>query len=110
MSKKKNIMSLAIEEDMQDFLKRQAKADNVSVSKLIRDLVETYLLQDKKITVVHHEPDYVPIVLKIPVNLKGNRDGLLTWLKIRSLGIAERLAQTLPQGSIHDDFKGQSTS
>jgi hypothetical protein len=69
MAKKKNIMSLAIEEEMQDFLKRHAKANNVSVSKLIRDLVDTYLLQAKKITVVHHDADYVPVVLKVPAKV-----------------------------------------
>lgn len=109
MAKKKNIMSLAIEEDMQDFLKKHAKANNVSVSKLIRDLVDTYLLQGKKITVVHHDPEYVPVVLKVPVHLKGNREGLLTWLKVRAMGIAERLVPPAQEMN-HDDPQGKPTS
>jgi hypothetical protein len=96
-------MSLAIEEEMQDFLKRHAKANNVSVSKLIRDLVDTYLLQAKKITVVHHDADYVPVVLKVPASLKGDREGILTWLKIRITGIAERLSLATPQETVHED-------
>lgn len=90
--KKKNIMSLAIEIEMQDFLKNYARARNVSVSKLIRDLVETYLMQGKKITVVYHEPEYVPVVLKIPSCLKGDREGVLDWLKLRNFAIADRLS------------------
>ncbi len=92
MARKKNNISLAMEEEMQDFLQKYVQSNHIaSVSKLVRDLIDTYLRQEKKITIVQHDPDYIPIVLKIPVKLKGDRDGLLTWLKIRAVGIAERL-------------------
>lgn len=91
-AKKSNIMSLAIELEMQDFLKEHAKVNNVSVSKLIRDLVEIHLLQTKKVTVVYHDPEYIPIVLKIPANLKGNKEEILNWLNVRVTAVAERLS------------------
>jgi hypothetical protein len=99
-----------MEEDMQEFLEKQAKANNVSVSKLIRDLVDTYLRQGKKITVVHHDPEYIPIVLKIPANLKGDREGILSWLRIRCLGIAERLSATLSQEPVREDSSSKPDS
>lgn len=95
-AKKSNIMSLSMEEDMQNALKKHAKVNNVSVSKLIRDLVDTYVLHEKKVTVVHHEPDSIPIVLKVPVALKGDREGLLSWMRIRTTAIVERLAIVPP--------------
>ncbi len=91
-NKKDDIMSLAIQRDMQEAIKNHARINNVSASKLIRDLIETYLFQDKKITVIHHEPEFIPIVLKIPSNLRGNKEGILSWLKVRTIAIAERLA------------------
>ncbi len=93
MSGKIKNMSLAMDKDMQEFLKRKAReANNVSVSKLVRDLIETYLLEDRKITIINHDPDFVPIVLKVPSILKGDRDGVQTWLKARMPAIVEKFA------------------
>lgn len=100
---KKNNMSLAIEEDMQDFLKKHAKANNVSVSKLIRDLIEANLLSTKKITVINHDPEFVPIVLKVPASLRGDREAVMMWLRSRMPGIADRLAS---QEATHEDIAG----
>lgn len=96
MAKAKEVMSIAVDKITQDCLKKFAKAGNVSVSKLIRDLVDTYLLQDKKMTVVHHDPEHIPIVLKIPVELKGDREAIQSWLRIRTTAIIERLAVSIP--------------
>jgi hypothetical protein len=37
MNKKSNIMSLSVEPEMQDHLKKEAKKKGISVSKLMRD-------------------------------------------------------------------------
>lgn len=91
-AKKHNILSLAMDEEMQEFLKALSKSTNVSVSKIIRDLVDTHLRQGKKITVIYHDDAHVPVVLRVPTSLRGDKDGLLGWLRSRVAGIAERLA------------------
>src|SRR4051812_15348453 len=94
---RKKVMSVAMDEDMQEFLKDYTRKHNIiSVSKAIRDLVDTYLRGDRKITVVQHEPDLVPIVIKVPVKHLGKRDVLKEWLRIRMEAIADRLAASSP--------------
>src|SRR5690606_8977308 len=46
MTKKLNIMSLSVDPEIQERLKSVAKKRNVSVSKLVRDLIEKYLGND----------------------------------------------------------------
>ena len=75
-------MSLAMEPSMQDILKQYAKKKNVSVSKLVRDLVEKYLVT---------EDQYIPVILKIPVALRGNEHGLKEWMNKKSDAIVKAL-------------------
>lgn len=91
MSKKLNIMSLSIEPEMQDFLKRFAKEEGISVSRVVRDLVEKYLVKKDKITVIEHNDEFIPIVLKVPSNLRGDQK-VKDWLKIRCEAIAHKLS------------------
>lgn len=83
MNKKLNIMSLSIESDMQDKIKEHAKTRKVSVSKLIRDLVEKYLI---------NEEDVFPIILKVPTKLKEDPDNLQKWLETRVEAIVKTLS------------------
>jgi len=83
MSKKSNIMSLSIEPDMQDKLKRYAKSKDVSVSKLIRDLVDKYLVT---------EDEVIPVILKIPNKLRGDTENLQKWFDTKSAAIVKILS------------------
>jgi hypothetical protein len=92
MAKKKtNIMSLAIDESTQALLTQHAKANNISRSELIRNLVDKYIVEAKKHTIVEHEPDTIPIVFKVPVSLKGDAGALKQWLDLRVNAIVSKL-------------------
>jgi hypothetical protein len=81
-NKKLNIMSLSMEPDMQEKLKRHAKQKEVSVSKLVRDLVDKYLVADEDVT---------PVLLKIPNQLKGERENLQKWLETKASALVKAL-------------------
>ena len=80
---KKHIMSLSMEPDLQNKLKTFAKVKEVSVSKIIRDLVDKYLVI---------EDDIIPVILKIPTRLKGDRENLQKWLDVKAEAIAKALS------------------
>lgn len=80
VDKGKNIMSLSIDKELQSLLTKTAKENSISRSELIRNLVTKFVISGKKTTVVEHDTDHVPVVLKIPVSLKGNPEGLKSWL------------------------------
>ena len=69
--------------EMQELLKKHANEKNTSVSKIIRDLVEKHLTKDT---------DVIPVILKIPVELKGNEEGLNQWLDVKIAAIVKALA------------------
>lgn len=84
MSKKANIMSLSLDQDTQDKLKCHAKQKtNGNVSKLIRDLSDKYLVV---------EDDVIPVILKVPLHLKGDADNLKQWLDVKVGGIVKALS------------------
>jgi len=82
MNKNKNILSLSMDPEMQEYIDKCAKKKGVSRSKLIRDLVDKYLVTDE---------DVIPVILKIPASLKGNGDGLQKWLDARAAAIVKAL-------------------
>lgn len=86
MQKKPQIMSLSMEIEIQDHLKKEAKKKGISVSKLIRDLVE------KCIPVVEDGVEVDTVILKIPRSLRNNPEELKKWLDIRRDGIVKTLA------------------
>jgi hypothetical protein len=81
-NKKLNIMSLSMDPDMQDKLKRFATQKEVSVSKLVRDLVDKYLVS---------EEDVVPVIIKIPLHLKGDAENLQKWLDAKTAALVQAL-------------------
>ena len=83
MKKKSNIMSLSIDLDIQERLKTVAAKRNISVSKLIRDLV------DKQLSSSDEEVDTV--ILKIPNTAKASEDELRNWLNARINSIVKAL-------------------
>lgn len=81
-NKKPDILSLSMSQDMQEQLKKCAKKKNVSVSKLVRDLIEKYLVIDDEV---------VPVILRVPANLKGNEEGLNQWLQAKVAAVSKAL-------------------
>lgn len=83
-NKKVNIMSLSVDLEIQDRLKNVAKKRNVSVSKLVRDMVE------KNLSTTDEDVDTV--ILKIPNGVKATELELRRWLTPRVENIVKALA------------------
>lgn len=86
--KKLKIMSLSVEPDTHDLLKQSAKKMGISVSHLIRDLV------DKHLNLLVNDGEEIPVILKIPVELKGDEANLRKWLESRIEAIVKALAKS----------------
>lgn len=83
--KKQDIVSFSMPMDMQQKLKRVKEKKGIkSVSKLIRDLVDRYVTEDD---------DVVPVVLKVPTQLRGNPEALRQWLDNRIPSVITALSQ-----------------
>ena len=80
------ILSLSIDVEFQERVKKEAKRKNVSVSKLIRDIVEKSLPSDSDSDVV-----YDTIILKIPSDVKSSSESLEAWLEPRFDAILKNL-------------------
>lgn len=81
MSKKLSIMSLSIEPELQERIKQEAKEEGVSASKFVRNLVQKYVVDREKVTVIEKSDDVLPVVLKIPHGMSV--DDLQKWLQVR---------------------------
>jgi len=79
-SKKGTIMSLHVDAEIQDKLKAHAKKRNVSVSKLVRDLVDKSL--------ANPEDDVDTVIFKVPLSAKRDVDTLRTWFDQRVEAVA----------------------
>jgi predicted DNA-binding protein len=82
MNKKSNIMSLSVDPEIQERLKRVARRRDVSVSKLVRDMVDKFLNDDDNMDMV---------ILKVPKTLKEDQEGLRSWLNARFESVAAAL-------------------
>jgi predicted DNA-binding ribbon-helix-helix protein len=82
-------MSLAIDLDFQERLKKVAKQRNISVSKLIRDVVDKHLGPDGNDENLHDT-----VILKIPKQLKISPDELRSWLQVRFENIVNVLSKS----------------
>lgn len=95
MSKNKKVMSIAIEPDLHDELKSYARKKGLSVSAYIGALVGKAVklsIDDDPIVIGKPaDEDVVPVMLKIPANLKGDKVGLETWLTAQVTGIVNKL-------------------
>lgn len=83
--KKINIMSISMDPSFQERLKKVAKDRHISVSRLIKDIVEKYLGPEA------NENQVDTIILRIPVELKQNAEKLQEWLQIREKAIVKAL-------------------
>ncbi len=80
-------MSLSVEMEMQKLLKDSAKKAGVSVSQLVRDLV------NKHLSLTVNDGEEIPIIIKVPAHLRGDDAGLRTWLNGKVDGIVKALCQ-----------------
>jgi metal-responsive CopG/Arc/MetJ family transcriptional regulator len=83
-------MSLSLEPELHEYLKEYAKQEGISASKLVRDIVDKYLVKKDKLIVVEKSEEHIPVVLKIPADLRGD-DRLREWLQVRCDAIASKL-------------------
>lgn len=86
MPKKLKIMSLSVEPEMQDLLKVSSKKLGLSVSALVRDLV------DKHLDLLVNDGEEIPVILRIPTSLKGDEAALKAWLDARVTAISKALS------------------
>ena len=87
----KNIMSLSISKPMKEELDRVAKERTLSTSALIKQLIQKCIIEKAKI--VERDGDKtIPIVIRVPSELKGNEQELQKWLTPKINGIAKVLS------------------
>ena len=79
MSKLK-VVSMSIDSEMHDLLKTSSKKLGCPVSELIRNLVDKYL------GLLVNDGDEVPVIIRVPSDLKG--DDLRNWLLVKANAIA----------------------
>lgn len=83
---KTKIMSLSLDSDMYELVKNSSKKlGHKNVSQMIRDLINKYL------DLLVNDRDEIPIILKVPSDLKGNPDALRTWLSSRIDAVVKAL-------------------
>ena len=82
-TKKPNIMSLSVDLDTQEKLKVHSKKRKISISALVRDLVEKQLPSK--------EEAVDTVILKIPGELRNDSENLRNWLNLRVEAIIKAL-------------------
>lgn len=85
---KLKIMSLSLDSDMYELVKSSSKKlGHKNVSQMIRDLISKYL------DLLVNDNDEIPIILKIPSNLKNNPEELKSWLSVRTEAVVKALSE-----------------
>lgn len=96
MSNNKKVMSIAIEPELHENVKEYAKRKGTSASAYIGELVKKALkinIDDEPMVIGKPvDEDVMPVVLKIPSNLKGNKDGLTEWINAQASALVKKLA------------------
>ncbi len=91
-------MSIAIRPELHDDLKSFSKRKGMSASTYIGNLVDQAMkLNPDDDPIVVGKPadeDVIPVVLKIPVNLRTNSEQLKKWLELQSMGILKQLSKS----------------
>lgn len=87
MPKETKIVSLSLDPEMHDLIKSSAKKlGHKNVSQLIRDLISKYL------DLMVNEKDDVPVIIRIPGELKGNYKDMKKWLDVKCEAISKALS------------------
>jgi hypothetical protein len=83
---KVKIISLSLEPEMHDMIKDSAKKlGHKNVSQLFRDLVSKYL------GLMVNESDDIPVIIRIPGDLRDNPEKIREWLRFKADAIADAL-------------------
>lgn len=95
MSKNKKVMSIAIEPDLHDELKDYTKRKDMSISSYLSLLVSKGVKipvdDDPLVLGKPTDKEVIPILLNVPVALKGDKEGLQTWMESQTAGIVAKL-------------------
>lgn len=107
MKKNKRVMSIAIEPSLHDAVKEYSKRKGDSTSVYICDLIEKAMrigVEEEPVIfgqpagmkvkplIIQEEEEIMPVVLKIPSNLKGNKEKLTEWLVAQCTALVKKLA------------------
>jgi metal-responsive CopG/Arc/MetJ family transcriptional regulator len=85
---KLKIMSLSLDSDMYELVKNSSKKlGHKNVSQMIRDLISKYL------DLLVNDNDEIPIILRVPSNLKENPEELRSWLNTRVEAVVKTLSE-----------------
>ena len=79
---KKNVMSFAIDPDIQEKIKKVAARKSQPFSKIIRDLADKFL---------NDEETHDMIVLKVPKELRTTPEELKKWMEVKTTAIFNAL-------------------
>jgi len=85
---KYKIISLSLLPEMHDELLLASKKAGLSLSKLIRELV------NKHLDLLVHEGNEIPVILKIPAHLKSDEEGLKKWFAVKIHAIIKALTKS----------------
>lgn len=83
----KKVISLSVDPEIHDQMRVAAKKMGWGVSEMVRNLVTKYM------DLLVNDDDQVPVVLRIPAELKEDPDGLKAWLEGRSAAIVQALTR-----------------
>jgi metal-responsive CopG/Arc/MetJ family transcriptional regulator len=85
---KLKIMSLSLDSDMYELVKNSSKKlGHKNVSQMIRDLISKYL------DLLVNDNDEIPIIIRVPSNLKENPEELRSWLNTRTEAVVKTLSE-----------------
>lgn len=87
MTKQHKIMSLSLEPDMVELLNVSAKKMGWSRSELMRRLIGRHL------DLLVNEEEKIPVILRVPKELKNNESELRKWLNQKTEGITAALCK-----------------
>lgn len=86
-SDKIKIVSLSLDPEMHNLIKQSAeRLGHKNVSQLIRDLIKRYL------NLLVNDSDETPIVIRIPNELRKNKEELRSWLEIKTKAIVDAIS------------------
>lgn len=98
MSKNKKVMSIAIEpelhDDLRDYARKKGMSASAYVGMLVGKALKISIDEDPIVIGKPMEEDVLPVMLKIPANLKGKRDALKAWMETQVAGIINKVGGT----------------
>jgi hypothetical protein len=94
--KNKKVMSIAIEPELHESVKEYSKRKGISASAYIGELVnkavQINIDEDPIVVGKPVDEDIMAVVLKIPAELKGQRQSLTEWLAAQCSALVKQIA------------------